>query len=66
MGLESKLMGKQGEGEGGDAESNLYRNYYAYKLHQQSTDVLKKCGVVMISTGFVYTKHSDNCEVFHT
>lgn len=64
MGLESKLMGKRGGGEG--VESNLYLNYYAYKLHQQSTDVWKKCGLVMISTCFVYTKHSDNCEVFHT
>lgn len=53
-------------GSGGHVESNLYLNYYAYKLHQQSTDALKKCGMVMISTCFVYTKHSDNCEVFHT
>lgn len=60
--------GKQvnGQKRGRRGESSLYLNYYAYKLHQQSTDVWKKCGMVMISTCFVYTKHSDNCEVFHT
>lgn len=64
-GAGKQVNGQTGRG-GVVVESNLYLNYYAYKLHQQSTDVLKKCGMVMISTCFVYTKHSDNCEVFHT
>lgn len=40
MGLGEQVNGQTGSG--GHVESNLYLNYYAYKLHQQSTDVLKK------------------------